>query len=61
LIQQGLKHVVVVTIDQRHLHGRVPEGARAEQPAESAPDDHDARSGHARSNGTLLPWPSRAP
>ena len=32
----GLKYVVVVTIDERHLHGRAPEASRAVQPAKSS-------------------------
>jgi hypothetical protein len=53
LIQQRLKDVMVVTIDQRHLYRRVLEGARTEEPAEPAADDDHVRRSHGASNGTL--------
>src|SRR5262249_29088118 len=45
LIQQRLKQMVVVPIEERDLDIRTSQRARHVQPAEAAADDHDARAG----------------
>jgi hypothetical protein len=43
LVQEGLKEVVVVTIDQNDLRARAPEGLDGAKASKSASDDDDAR------------------
>ena len=48
LIEQRLKQVIVVAIEDRDPNGRAVECARRIEAAEPAADDHDVRSAHQR-------------
>ena len=61
LIQQRLKQVVVVPVDERHVRRDFRERARGEQPAEPGAEDHDAGTLCAHGNPPPLAWaPSAA-
>jgi hypothetical protein len=47
LVEERLKEVVIVTIDENHVHGRAPQGPGDPQTAESSSNDDDGgdRSG----------------
>src|SRR5262245_61428637 len=44
LVQQWLKDLMIVAIDQRHVDGRALESLRCGHAAKATADDHDARS-----------------
>ena len=53
LIQQRLKHVMVVAIEQRDAHRRMLQCLRRPEAAETAADDHYVREGHTGIIGEL--------
>jgi hypothetical protein len=56
LVEQRLKQVVVVAVDDQHVSGGALERAGGEQSAEAATDDHDPRPPRAVQRFLRKPW-----
>jgi hypothetical protein len=48
LVEERLKEVIVVAVDDQQLYGRAAQRSRGEQAAEAAADDHDPGKRAAR-------------